>query len=177
MTSSQPCSSSSRAVRLTWESVRLSILPAIIAAVTSWPIPSRIDAVDAFAGRGRDLLPVGVAEEGALGGTVEVLDGTATGLGFDQFDAVVFEQRLDVVADVAERLAEFLGELVGARDPFLQGREDANAQRVGERLRELLGDALWGRSGLSQRGCLRSRFVGGGRGLAQAKTGVLHLGT
>jgi len=71
------------------------------------------------------------------------VDGTPSRLRFDQFDAVVFEQRLDVVADVAKRLAKFLGELVRARDPLAEGREDADAQRVRERLRELLGDALW----------------------------------
>ena len=107
-------------------------------------------AGDAFARRGRDLGPVGVAEEGAVGGAVEVLDRTAARLGFDEFDAVVLEQRFDVVADVAERLAEFLGELVRARDPFVQGAEDANAQRVGQGLRKLLGNALWGSAGLWQ---------------------------
>jgi len=71
---------------------------------------------DPLAGRERDLRPVLVTEEGALGGTLEMLDGAAARLGFDQFDAVEFEQCFDVVADVAERLPELLGELVGARD-------------------------------------------------------------
>ena len=143
-------------MRVMCESVRSSIVPATSASVASCADRLEDHAGDALAGRGGDLLPVLVAEEGALGGPVEVLDGTAARLGFDQFDAVELEQGFDVVADVAERLAEFLGELVGAGDAVVQRGEDAHPQRVGERLRELLGDALGGGSGLRHGGILRS---------------------
>src|SRR5437868_6228317 len=109
-------------------------------------------AGDSLAGRGRDFRPVGVAEEGAVGGAVEVLDRAAARLGFDEFDAVVFEERFDVVADVAEGLAEFLRELVRTRDPFVEGAEDSNPQGMRKRLRDLLGNALWGSAGLWQGG-------------------------
>jgi thioredoxin reductase len=99
-------------------------------------------AADPLAGRGGDLRPILVAEEGALGGAIEVLDRAAARLGFDQFDAVVFEQCFDVVADVAERFAEFLGELVRARDAAVERGQDLHPQRMRERFRQLLGDSL-----------------------------------
>jgi len=79
-----------------------------------------------------------------------MLDGAAARLRFHQLDAVVFEQGFDVIADVAQRLAEFLGELVGARDPFVKGAEDLDAQGMRKGLSELLRNALWGSAGLWQ---------------------------
>ena len=57
--------------------------------------------------RERRPAPVLVADERARPGGVEVLDRAAFGLGADLFDAVDLEQRVGVVGDDAEALAEF----------------------------------------------------------------------
>jgi hypothetical protein len=60
-----------------------------------------------------------------------VLDGAAAALLVDQFDQAELLQLADVVADVADRLAQLVGDLLRAGPALGQDRERPGPDRVG----------------------------------------------
>src|SRR5262245_56161603 len=65
-----------------------------------------------------------------------MLQGAAPRLGLDQFDAAVFAQLADVVADVADPLAERLGELARAGRALVQHPHHFDPDRMTDRFGE-----------------------------------------
>jgi hypothetical protein len=82
---------------------------------------------------GRQPRPLLLAETRGDRRTVEVLKRPAARLGADELEAVEFAQDAHVVADIAERLPERIGELARARIAGVrQALQDPHAQAVRE---------------------------------------------
>ncbi len=140
LSSFMPSSSSSRSS----QAVALAVPPSLfsLAASTRWSQTCWI----VWSKRSRrtevgQLRPVCVVEVRADQRAIEVLEGAADGGGAHELDRFELRQDLDVVADVPERLAQFLGELRRAGDALVEGLEDALAERVAERLHQARIDA------------------------------------
>src|SRR3954467_1632532 len=89
---------------------------------------------------GGELCPVVVADERRLERLVVVLDRAAPGLRAHQLDHVEVGQEAHVVADVAERLVELLGEFAGTGHLLVEQREHSDPERVREGLHDPLID-------------------------------------
>jgi hypothetical protein len=83
--------------------------------------------------RCRQLGPLLVGEQRRHSSAVEVLQRAAARLGANELETVELAQDAHVVADVAQRLTERVGELAGARDAvFAQALQDPEAEAMGE---------------------------------------------
>jgi hypothetical protein len=77
------------------------------------------------------LLLVGAAQLRPRDRPVEVRDGATPALFVDQLDQAELLQLADVVTDVADRLAQLVGDLLRAGAPFGQDRERLGSDGVG----------------------------------------------
>ena len=128
-------------------------------------------AEDRAPGRSRKLRPVFVAEPRAQRRPVEVLRRTAPLARVGELDGFEAEQHAHVVAHAPDRLAELVGDLLGARDALVQREQDAVPERMRDRLdqpgielarltrRDVRhGSRLYRGSGLILRSTHRSRY-------------------
>src|SRR4051794_33720860 len=90
--------------------------------------------------RGRQLLPVVIADQRWLERFVVVLDRSASRLGADQLDHLEVRKESHVVADVAKRLVELFRDLARTRDLLVEQREHPHSQGMRERLHDALVD-------------------------------------
>src|SRR4051794_6521785 len=88
----------------------------------------------------RQLDPVVVADQRRLERFVVVLDRAAPWLGAYELDHVQIREEPHVVADVAQRLVQLVGELARTGDLLVEQRQHSHSQRVRERLHDPLID-------------------------------------